>query len=346
MFFRLFPCFALLLLTAALSLPAFDTQAQGLSLDALMEDETPTTTNKPQVQQPPETRSSGASPSLGFDDIYAGREQTRQQRAIDELRGFDRRLANRCGCVTQGCYNFADRQISQASVIEAGEKAAAQMNGQLRDACGKWQAGRNLSAHGSTAVASQLRFANDVTKVLDQLDASATDIRRNLISKDKEISRAIAQQQQSQSNFDWGKAMALGVGALAGGLDQLSSEAQAKILSSIVADSYGGAEGMSNLQATVNSLSVPSSGNLAGSAGGALGGGSGGGGSGGGFVIDEQFQFSCPHGGNHSVPIKAKSTACGQAMRRYAKVAGCNLIDDMQSAQDNYYSACASEMYE
>lgn len=325
------PLFATLLLVCPAAI------AQGLSLDALMEED-------PLQQNPsPPAPESASQPgdALGFDDIYAGREQARQQRTVDALRDFDRRLASRCACSNSGCVNFEDRRISQPTVVEAGKKAASQLNGQILDTCGKWRSGRNLAATDAASLAQQLQFARDVEGVLDQLDNSANTVRQNLISKDNEISRAVAQQQQSKSSFDWGKAMALGVGALAGGLDQLSSDAQAQILSAIVADSYGGADGISNLQSTVNSLSIPSAGALSGVAAGGASGGSGGG-----FVVDEQFQFSCPHGGNHSVPIKAKSTACAQAMRHYAKTAGCNLIDDMQSAQDNYYATCASEMYE
>lgn len=61
-------------------------------------------------------------------------------------------------------------------------------------------------------------------------------------------------------------------------------------------------------------------------------------------ATSETYSFTCPSGRTHSVPITASSAACRSAMQRYAKAAGCNMGDDLESAQNNYYSACASEM--
>ncbi|MAO92995.1 MAG: hypothetical protein CMM78_03905 [Rhodospirillaceae bacterium] len=59
----------------------------------------------------------------------------------------------------------------------------------------------------------------------------------------------------------------------------------------------------------------------------------------------EKYSFTCPATGRtHSVPISAASNACRNAMRRYAKAVSCNMIDDLEGAQNAYYSACASEM--
>ena len=66
------------------------------------------------------------------------------------------------------------------------------------------------------------------------------------------------------------------------------------------------------------------------------------------FVVDEIFTFTCPIPGAqpNSVPIKAKSQACGDAMKHFGEVYGCNLVDSFESARRQYESACASEMYQ
>lgn len=63
-------------------------------------------------------------------------------------------------------------------------------------------------------------------------------------------------------------------------------------------------------------------------------------------VIQETYSFSCPNSTTQgSVPIVADSPACAAAMRNYGKVMSCNLIDEMESAQRQYESACAAEIY-
>ena len=82
------------------------------------------------------------------------------------------------------------------------------------------------------------------------------------------------QQQQQQaapranadSGFQWGKLAALGTGAAIGGINKLSSEAQAKVLSGMVQDSMGGQQGMGSTQAALNNQGGASAGS-AGSAG-------------------------------------------------------------------------------
>lgn len=63
-----------------------------------------------------------------------------------------------------------------------------------------------------------------------------------------------------------------------------------------------------------------------------------------GFVVDKPFSFTCRMTGTKTVQIKAKSTKCADAMRAYARAAGCNEIDDLQATQDAYYRDCKSEM--
>lgn len=69
-------------------------------------------------------------------------------------------------------------------------------------------------------------------------------------------------------------------------------------------------------------------------------------GGGGGGVINETYSFTCPSGTQANIPIVADSQACANAMKTYSKVMSCNLIDEMESAQRQYESACAAEIYQ
>ena len=60
-----------------------------------------------------------------------------------------------------------------------------------------------------------------------------------------------------------------------------------------------------------------------------------------------QYTFACPHtpAKSKTIPITTAISACRTAMQVYAKAASCNLVDELESAQTNYYSACATEIY-
>lgn len=66
------------------------------------------------------------------------------------------------------------------------------------------------------------------------------------------------------------------------------------------------------------------------------------------FAIDEMYRPICPGGrpASREIPIKTNSQACAMAMRNFARVATCNLYQEQAAAQQTYYSACASEIYE
>lgn len=59
------------------------------------------------------------------------------------------------------------------------------------------------------------------------------------------------------------------------------------------------------------------------------------------------YNFSCPMGsGPHTVQIPASSLPnCPTAMRTLAVASTCNLIDEMEAAQNAYFSQCAAEIY-
>lgn len=55
------------------------------------------------------------------------------------------------------------------------------------------------------------------------------------------------------------------------------------------------------------------------------------------------YTFSCPSGSGGTVPIpNTSSSACVNVYQNYARVFGCNLIDDFESAQ-NDYNACVAQ---
>lgn len=58
------------------------------------------------------------------------------------------------------------------------------------------------------------------------------------------------------------------------------------------------------------------------------------------------YDFTCPSGTSASIPRPPSSSIqCTAAFERYAKVMSCNLIDDMASAEQQYYSACADDIF-
>ncbi len=61
----------------------------------------------------------------------------------------------------------------------------------------------------------------------------------------------------------------------------------------------------------------------------------------------QNYSFTCPMtpGKTKSIPISAASSQCRSAMQTYARVSSCNMIDEMEAAQQAYYSQCASEIY-
>ncbi|HMA16696.1 MAG TPA: hypothetical protein VKP12_18040 [Kiloniellaceae bacterium] len=60
----------------------------------------------------------------------------------------------------------------------------------------------------------------------------------------------------------------------------------------------------------------------------------------GGAATTETYSFSCPHGGSYSIPVSYRKAACGAAMKNFARVYSCNLIDDFASAGERCRQAC------
>lgn len=141
----------------------------------------------------------------------------------------------------------------------------------------------------------------------------------------------------SDGGFDIGQLMA-GASILAGsaflageGGEELAAELFVNGMTDVIDGTPDNLARM-NLEALQKSQQMTSGGQQSASAGG-------------GQASTSQYSFTCPETGKtHSVPIAAQSQACRSAMERYARTAGCNMIDEMESAQNAYYSACASEM--
>lgn len=139
-------------------------------------------------------------------------------------------------------------------------------------------------------------------------------------------------------DFDLGQLMA-GASILAGsaflageGGEQIAAELFVNGMTDVITGDTNNLVQMNQQMLEQSKQSAPGGQASAGTAGGAQ-------------VATDQYAFTCPETGRtHSVPIAAKSQSCRRAMERYAKVAGCNMIDEMESAQNAYYSACASEM--
>jgi len=146
----------------------------------------------------------------------------------------------------------------------------------------------------------------------------------------------IAQLQASQpaptqaSGFQWGKLAALGVGAVAGGLTQLPSETQAKVIAGLVSDSMAGQEGLSNTQQAVQSAApagdAPATGTIA--------------------KPPKQattYNASCPGTGRAiSIPISYRTQACLVAAQEFALAYSCNDADSFARVTQGCVSACGS----
>ena len=60
-------------------------------------------------------------------------------------------------------------------------------------------------------------------------------------------------------------------------------------------------------------------------------------------IKEDTYKFACPHSNSgHSVQVPYFTTGCLTAAKNYAKVYGCNLIDEMSSASQTCQSACGN----
>lgn len=62
----------------------------------------------------------------------------------------------------------------------------------------------------------------------------------------------------------------------------------------------------------------------------------------GGAPTTETYSFSCPSGASYSIPVSYRNAACGAAMKTFARVYSCNLIDDFAAAGQRCQQACGN----
>ncbi|QUX96244.1 hypothetical protein C0J08_12945 [Marinomonas sp. CT5] len=281
---------------------------------------------------------------LSLENIYQGRTQHQLMTAKQELVSLNSQLRNDCSCSlssSNACYDFSARslRLTQKNVINAANEANQILTNQSKTICQSWNNAKNFTSDDPQAMQQQVVVIRRYKSLLNEVEKASQETAQKLTKQNRQIEAAIAQQEED-SGFDWGKAMAMGVGALAGGLGELDIDSQTEIISSIIQDGYSNDSSMNNLQATVNRLSSQmkqASGNQNSPSNGQTQS----------FSIDFVYRDSCPSPSSTKInaPIKTNSQACANAMKRYAKAASCNLIDDLEAAQSAYYSACASEIY-
>ena len=301
-------------------------QSEGLSLDELM--------GGAVVQD-------AASASLDLSTIEAGRALVRQRNGYADLQETDRYIRDTCSCAyNNSCFDLGG-SLSFNETRNAANKAEASLSQTMQTICRSWP-GAGDSSQTLAMMDTRSKIADKIVGAISQVESSSQDIRSQLQQKDNQIRQAIAQQEEDSSpSFNWGQFAAMTIGAAAGGIGSLDAASQVEILTSITMDSMNGGGGIGNFQSTMNSLnadlaqmqqSLPSSGGSQSSGPKEA-------------LIKEPFSFSC-NGDTHNVSIAASTQECANAQKTYAKVMGCNLIDEMQSAQRQYESACAAEMYQ
>lgn len=180
--------------------------------------------------------------------------------------------------------------------------------------------------------------------------------------KEQEAAQARAQA-SSGGGFGFGQMLALGLGAAMIGVSDLPSADKLQLGSAFVSDVLGDTGGSAMASAVSNMTGASSSG-----AGSLFSGGtsfstpglngmlqSASGGNAGGVSgpaqsaaasqpasKSERFSFSCPSGASSSMTITYRTASCASAAKNYARVYGCNMINDFGSAQRQCQQACGN----
>lgn len=94
-----------------------------------------------------------------------------------------------------------------------------------------------------------LRHGADPTVRTKKGETVEQRFNRKALDKQRAAQQQRQQKQQQQNSFQWGKFAALTAGATLGGLSQVDSDTQLKVMSAITQDSLAGNNGMSNVQA-------------------------------------------------------------------------------------------------
>ncbi|CAA0095953.1 Uncharacterised protein [Halioglobus japonicus] len=296
----------------------------GLSLDSVMD----TTQHK-----------QSTSPDVSLDNIFEGREQLALEKSLKRIQDYNNRLSSNCGCSVEnsGCYQLpAESLLDTANELEQARY----------DSCSQWQ---QITLFAPTTSDQAKQVISQLTKIQNTIARLDDEMEEAISDWEAERRRMIAQQQQeahdrSESAYLAGMASIL-VQATAVTNGSLSVEQAAQNAVNVSNDVQNGRSWGSAMTRNIMS-SIPNptgsnsaySGSTSGSANGSTGSRN--------FVVNETYHYTCESGTSGSAPIKSYSTACANAMKRYARAAGCNLYEEQEAAQNAYYSACASEMYE
>lgn len=330
------------------------TTSSGLSLDALLSSKETTPTASPDTAPVPQLSTSGPSldaimntpqhkPStsadLSLDNVFAGRAQLALEKSLKRIDDYNNQLAGDCGCTVEnsGCY-----QLPAESLLEA----ASEIEQQRYSACSQWQ---QIASHTPTSTDEAKQMINQLTRIENTVATLDDEMAERIDDWQEQRRRMIAQQQRearerSDSAYLAGMASIL-VQATAVANGSLSVEQAAQNAVNISNDVENGRSWGSAMTNNIAS-SIPNPPGSSDGRGGSKTGSISGSGDTRSFVVDETYHYTCASGTSGAAPIKSYSTACANAMKRYARVAGCNLYEEQEAAQNAYYSACASEMYE
>jgi len=189
-------------------------------------------------------------------------------------------------------------------------------------------------------------------------------------------------EEAASGGFDFGQALALGLGAAVIGSADLPGVDKMQLGQAFVSDVLGNGDGSATMNSFMSAMQGASGGGslfsggmdfqapglngmlanlIPGSAGGAAGGGGGAvfqapaapaapaapgatasASSGGGAAKTETYRFSCPDGASYSIPVSYRNASCGAAMKNFARVYSCNLIGDFASAGERCQQACGN----
>ncbi|WP_375171948.1 hypothetical protein [Marinobacter sp.] len=187
-------------------------------------------------------RESEAEGRIRLSDVPAHRERYQLDLALAELARQQEALETFCHCSSErgGCYDnpygpikgdilrLEDQRLNQCNQVQQQvRRAPVSTLEQVQLTLVSLEQGRDVLTGFDDQAASLI-------------DRAAADHRRQVAQAN--------QRANDQDAFQWGKLTALGVGALAGGLAELETEQQVKILGAMVQDSAPGATGMGNMQ--------------------------------------------------------------------------------------------------
>ncbi len=169
----------------------------------------------------------------------------------------------------------------------------------------------------------------------------------NLRTSRGDTAQAIYRQEMAEKNsggLNFGQVMALAGGVALAGSSNLSGAQQAEFMTNYTADvltDSGGTNmrnwGNQQVQQMASQRQNSQQGGLMSNQGAAQQQGTTGGQ---GAMKEADYSFTCPSGGSHSIKVPYLTTACLGAAKNFARVNGCNMVNEMSSASQRCSSSC------